>query len=628
MLVRPGRDNGYGIATSTQLSSSSRVVRFHDAASPTARLTTPQILSFALVGGAIATFAWGRFRYDVVSLVALLVGMGLGIVPVKSAFTGFTSDVVVIIASALVVSAAIAKSGVIEMAIRPLLARLKSLSVQVPVMAGATAILSILTKNVGALAILMPTALKLGRTEGSSVSALLMPMSFMSLLGGLVTLVGTSTNIIVSQVREETLGKPFAMFDFAPVGLCLTALGLIVVSVCWRFLPRDRASKVGLESVAAAAAYSTEATIPDELPEDMKTIADLDLSKDHVELVAIVREDGKRVSAHPDAPLKPGEVLVLEGDDEALARLFGRLPLKQARSEQDIEKDAANEEVRSIEAVIQPDSPLIGSSAQRSRLQDRYGVKLLAVGRSSQRITERLRDVQLRAGDVMLIQAGESALPEFMSQLRLLPLAERTVKLGNRRQRFGPILILAVAILLVALNIVSVAAGFFGAAVAVVIVGALPMREAYGALEPEVLVLIGALTPISEAVQHTGGTDLIATGLAHLLTGSPPIMVLAVLMVTAMLCSPFLHNAPTVLVLGPIAVSVARALNLSPDPFLMAVATGAGCDFLTPVGHQCNTLVLGPGGYKFWDYWRLGLPLSIMVIVVGVPLIAFFWPLG
>jgi di/tricarboxylate transporter len=591
-------------------------------------LTTPQILSFALVGGAILTFAWGRFRYDVVSLVALLIGIAVGVVPAKSAFSGFTSDVVVIIASALVVSAAIARSGVIEAAIGPLLARLKTLAVQVPAMAGATALLSILTKNVGALAILMPTALKLGRTEGSSVSALLMPMSFMSLLGGLVTLVGTSTNIIVSQVRQETLGKPFAMFDFAPVGLCLTALGLVVVSVCWRFLPRDRAGKTGLDSVAAGAAYSTEATIPDALPEGMATVADLDLERDHVELIAIERADGTRAAAGGDAPLRPGEVLVLEGDDEALARLFGRLPLKPARADEAIEKDAANEEVRSIEAVLQPDSPLIGSSAQRSRLQERYGVKLLAVGRASQRITDRLRDVTLRAGDVMLIQAGERALPEFINQLRLLPLAERSVRLGNRRQRFGPILILAVAIALVAFKVAPVSAGFFGAAVGVVIVGALPMREAYGALEPGVLVLIGALTPISEAVQHTGGTDLIAGGLAHLLTGSPPMLVLAVLMVTAMLCSPFLHNAPTVLVLGPIAVSVAKALNLSPDPFLMAVATGAGCDFLTPVGHQCNTLVLGPGGYKFGDYWKLGLPLSVMVILVGVPLITFFWPLG
>lgn len=589
-------------------------------------MTLIQILSFALIGGAVAAFAWGRFRYDVISLVALLVGVAIGVVPAKQAFTGFTSDVIVVIASALVVSAGIARSGVIETAIRPLLSRLKSLSVQVPVLAGVTAILSMLTKNVGALAILMPTALKLGRSEGSSVSALLMPMSFMSLLGGLVTLVGTSTNIIVSQVREETIGKPFEMFDFAPVGLGLTLVGLVVVSICWRLLPRDRAGSAGLEEVAAAAVYTTEATIPDDLPEGLRTISDLDLEKGGVTLIAIERADGQRVSALPDRTLTPGEVLVLEGSDEELGQLFGRLPLKQARSEEKLET-REKEEVRSVEAVIQPDSPLIGLSAQRARLQEEHGVKLLAVGRSSQRITKRLREVTLRAGDVLLVQAGEKALPPFLTSQLLLPLAERAVRLGNRRQRFGPVLILAAAILLVALNVAPVAVAFFGAAVAIVVIGALPMREAYDALEPEVLVLIGALTPISEAVQHTGGTGLIAAGLAHLLAGAAPILVLGVLMVTAMACSPFLHNAPTVLVLGPIAVSVAQRLHLSPDAFLMAVATGAGCDFLTPIGHQCNTLVMGPGGYRFWDYGRLGLPLSIMVIAVGVPLIAWVWPL-
>jgi len=589
-------------------------------------MTTPQILSFALVGGAIATFAWGRFRYDLVSLVVLLIGMAVGVVPVKEAFTGFTSDVVVIIATALIVSAAIAKSGLIESGLRPLLSRLKRLRVQVPVMAGATALLSMLTKNVGALAILMPTALKLGRTEGSSVSALLMPMSFMSLLGGLVTLVGTSTNIIVSQVRQEETGHPFAMFDFAPVGLGLTLVGLVVVSFCWPLLPR-RVGGGGLEEVVSTASYSTEATIPEELPEDLKTIADLDLDKDGVELVAIERADGTRTSANASAPLRPGEVLVLEGDDDALSRLFDRLPLKQAHDEEEVEKSTPKEEIRSVEAVVQPESSLIGTSAARARLQDRYGVKLLAIGRSSQRITERLREVTIRAGDVLLLQSGEQAMPEFLTRASLLPLAERSVKLGNSRQRYGPIAILAVALILVAFKVISIAAAFFGAAVLIVLIGSLTMREAYGALEPEVLVLIGALTPVSEAVRHTGGTDLIAHGMATLLTGAPPMLVLGTLMLTAMLCSPFLHNAPTVLVLGPIAVSVAKQLGLSPDPFLMAVATGAGCDFLTPVGHQCNTLVMGPGGYRFWDYARLGAPLSVMVIVVGTPLIALVWPL-
>jgi di/tricarboxylate transporter len=591
-------------------------------------MTTPQILSFAIIAGAIVTFASGRFRYDLVSLVALLIAVAVGVVPIESAFSGFTSDVVVIIACALIVSAAVARSGVLEAALTPVLSRLRSLPLQVPALAGATALLSIITKNVGALTILMPTAIKLGRSEGSSASALLMPMSFMSLLGGLVTLVGTSTNIIVSQVREDTLGKPFRMFDFAPVGLGLTALGFVVVSFGWRLLPRNRQGREKLEESAAGAPYATEATIPDALPKELKTVGDLHLAKDKVKLVAIVRKNGRRVKARARNLLVPGEILVLEGDDEGLASLFDRLPLLQARSDKDIEKDKPNEEVRSIEAVIQPDSPLIGTTAQTARLQDEYGVKLLAVGRRNERITQRLREVTLRAGDVLILQAGEHAFPDFIRSLSLLPLAERAVKLGNSRQRYGPIVILFAAILLIAFNVVPVVAGFFGAAVLIILIGALPMREAYGALEPEVLVLIGALTPISEAVQHTGGTALIAGELSHALTGLSPILVLGALLVTAMACSPFLHNAPTVLVLGPIGVLVAKQLHLNPDPFLMAVATGAGCDFLTPIGHQCNTLVMGPGGYRFGDYWRLGLPLSIMVIIIGVPLIAFVWPLS
>ena len=590
-------------------------------------MNAAQALSFAIVAGAVVAFASGRFRYDVVSVFALLIAIVTGDVPAKQAFTGFTSDVVVVIACALIASAAIQRSGVIEATIRPVVSRLKSARSQVPVMAGATAILSILTKNVGALAILMPTAIRLGKDEKSSASSLLMPMSFLSLLGGLVTLVGTSTNIIVSQVRQETLGKPFQMFDFAPVGLVLTAIGLVFVSFGWRLLPRNRRGRVGLDEVTSDADYATEALLPPEWPKELATIADLKLGDD-VRVTGIVDSAGKRSKAAADTELGAGQILLLRGDDDALSQVFARLPIRGTREAKEVQTEDANEELRSIEAVIQPRSPLIGHSAGRADLQEQHGVKLLGVNRGRQHISERLRDVTFRAGDMLLLQAGEKALPELMRTLGLLPLAEREVRLGKRRHRLLPVLILAGAIVLVAFKLLPVAPAFFMAAVLMVVVRSLSMREAYGALEPEVLVLIGALTPLSEAVQRTGGTALIAQGLDHLLTGAPPLLVLGALMVTAMACSPFLHNAPTVLVLGPIGVAVANGLHLNPDPFLMAVATGAGCDFLTPVGHQCNTLVMGPGGYRFGDYWRLGLPLSFIVILVGTPLIAWVWPLA
>jgi di/tricarboxylate transporter len=227
-----------------------------------------------------------------------------------------------------------------------------------------------------------------------------------------------------------------------------------------------------------------------------------------------------------------------------------------------------------------------------------------------------------------VIQAGEGALAGLLQDLGLLPLAERFMTIGTRRARYGPILILAAAIGLVALKVLPVAVAFFAAAVLVIAIGSLSMREAYRALEPEVLVLIGALTPLSEAIHANGGTALVAEGLSSLLTGASPLVVLGGMLVAAMICAPFLHNAPTVLILAPIGANLAQRLGLNPDALLMAVATGAGCDFLTPIGHQCNTLVRGPGGYRFGDYARLGLPLSILVVLLGTPLIAAVWGLG
>jgi di/tricarboxylate transporter len=590
-------------------------------------MAVQEALAFVILAAAVILFASGRFRYDLVAVGALLAGVLTGVVPAKDAFGGFTSDVVVIIASALVVSAAVARSGAVELALGPLIGRLKSGWTQVPVLAGVTALLSMATKNVGALAIVMPAALQLARRTGTSPSSLLMPMSFLSLLGGLVTLVGTSTNIIVSQVREQTTGKPFAMFDFAPVGLSLTALGLILVSVAWPLLPRNRQGQASLGEAVADAPYATEATVTGEAARACPTVSDLRLAEDGVRLTAISARGEQHEAPLPDAALHAGDVLILEAEPAALDRVLARVPLKAAREGREVAKGEATEEMRSVEAVVRRNSVLRGQSAQRLALKQQYGVNLLAVGRGGERITQRLRDVILRPGDILVLQAGERALPNILKSLGVLPLAERDVRLGGARRRITPVLILAAAMGLVALNLLPIAIAFFGAAVLMVASGALSMRDAYESLEGQVLVVIGALTPVSEAVRRTGGADLIAQGLAEALHGVSPMLALGALMVVAMACSPFLHNAPTVLVLGPIGVLTAERLHLNPDPFLMAVATGAGCDFLTPIGHQCNTLVAGPGGYRFTDYWRLGAPLSLMVILAGPPLIAWVWPL-
>jgi di/tricarboxylate transporter len=590
-------------------------------------MTFEQGLSFAIVGAAVALFASGRFRYDAISLGALLVGVLTGVVKPEHAFSGFSSDVVVVIAGALVLSAAITRSGVIEPIVAPLIRRLRTPQSQVPAMAGATGLFALINKNVGALAALMPVAIRLGRSEHSSPSLLLMPMSFMALLGGLVTLVGTSTNIIVSQVREDTFGKPFAMFDFAPVGLGLALAGFVFLSFGWRLLPRDRAPRAALHEAHAGVQYATEADIPDEWPAALATVADLNLADCNVQLTGLIDPDGNRRPVDPATRLVPDMVLQLKGEEEALATLFQRLPLAQVRERIPVETEEAGEELRSIEAVVEPRSILVGLSAGIVAMQRTFGAKLLAVSRHGQPLRERLSEVRFEPGDLLVIQAGEGALARVLQELGLLPLAERAVTIGTRRARYGPIVLLVAAIALVAVKVLTVAAAFFAAAVLAIAIGSLSMREAYRALEPEVLILIGALTPLSEAIHENGGTALVAQGLASLLTGASPIVVLGGMLVAAMACAPFLHNAPTVLILAPIGAGLAQKLGLNPDAILMAVATGAGSDFLTPIGHQCNTLVRGPGGYRFGDYARLGFPLSLVVILLGTPLIAWVWGL-
>jgi di/tricarboxylate transporter len=590
-------------------------------------MNASQALAFGLIACTLALFVWGRFRYDLVALVALLVGVIAGVIPAEHAFDGFKSDVVVIIAAALVVSAAFARSGLVEVILAPVLARLKSEASQVRVLTAATAVLSMLTKNVGALAILLPVAQQLARRTGSAPSRLLMPMASASLLGGLVTLVGTSPNIIVSQVRQQDLGKPFGMYDFEPVGLGLTAIGLLFLTFGYRLLPTNRSGRPPLAEALAGAAYTTEANVPEGWGQ--RRVGELrSAAAGQAEITALIRDGKRRASPHPNTLVRSGDVLLMQGEADVLHKLMADSRLEPHRADHPLERREPKEDVRSIEAVVGADSALIGRSAGRMDLQRRYNVKLLAVARSGRKVTQRLRQAPIHAGDVLVLRGPESDLPKALSELGTLPLAERPVPLGTRRPLLLPAIILACAMALVALKLLPIAIAFTAAAVLMVALRTLSMRDAYAALDGPVLVLIGALTPLSEALKHVGGVDLMAAGLSGLFFHAPPLMVLATLMVTSMLCAPLLHNAPTVLILGPLAVGVARRLGISADPLLMGVAVGAACDFLTPVGHQCNTLVLGPGGYKFADYPRLGAPLSLLVILAGAPLIALVWPLG
>ncbi|HEU4959950.1 MAG TPA: SLC13 family permease [Sphingomonas sp.] len=589
-------------------------------------MTLPQILSIATLAGMMALFVWGRFRYDVVAVIALLVSLALGIVPPNKAFTGFSDELVIIVGSALVMSAAVQRSGVIETALAFLSTRVRRVRSQLVVLTASVGFASALIKNVGALAMLMPAAFQMAKKNQTSPSVFLMPMSFASLLGGLMTLVGTSPNIIVSRVRAEMLGTPFRMFDYTPVGLGLLLMGLVFLRFGYRLLPQDRRASPTLGEAIDTKGYITEAAIGEGSPAIDETVAEFIERHDHQITVTSVLRAALRSAPYGPMRLRRGDTLILGGEPDVLEQVIASDKLELAGQDRDVPKEEKRREIGVIEAVINTDSPLIGQTAGRLRLQERYGVNLIAVSRRGERLIRSLGKTVLQGGDVIVLQGALSLLPEKLRDLGCLPLAERQLKLGTARKGLLPIAILAVAMAATAAGLVPVAVAFFAAAGLVIITGALPVREAYDQIEWPILIMLGALIPVSDTLRSTGASQLIADWLSDTAASLPPWGAVALILVAAMAVTPFLNNAATVLVMAPIAAVFAKDLGYRPDAFLMATAVGAGCDFLTPIGHQCNTLVFGPGGYKFSDYARLGAPLSLLVVLVGTPLIVFFWP--
>ena len=583
-----------------------------------------QGMAFAIVIGTIALFAWDKLRYDLVALLSLSAGVLSGLVPPDKAFHGFSDPVVVVVAAALVVSAGIERSGIIERLMRPL-SGLKSPDAVIGALSVLVMVLSAFMKNIGALAIFIPLALRLSRTNNIPASQILMPLSFASLVGGLMTLIGTSPNIIVSRVRADLTGTPYTMFDFTPVGLGICLCAIVFLTFAWRILPRDRQGTGAAGTGFSIEDYLAEVRILPQSPLIGATVADLEqlFSGGAVTVAAIVRDQGHRYVPGGHWEFSEDDILVLEGDPMAVKPLLAAAGLVLTGGGG---RGADGMEPTMMEAVVMPNSPLIGTTAVQNAMRRRHGITLLAIRRSGRHMIERLRQTGFQAGDVLVVEGNGDALPGTLAQLGCLPLASRNLRLASRSSVVLPMAISLGAMALVTFGVLPVAAAFFLAAVLMVVSRCLPLRDAYEAIHWPIIILLGALIPVSDAMRSTGASDLMAGWLAQVAVQMPVPMALGLVLLASMLLAPFLHHAATVLLMGPVAAAMAARLGLAMDPFLMAVAVGAACDFLTPIGHQCNTLVMGVGGYRFGDYWRLGLPLSLIVLVVGTTLILVVWP--
>ncbi|WP_343518767.1 SLC13 family permease [Sphingomonas sp.] len=590
-------------------------------------MTLPQMLSIAVLVGMMALFLWGKFRYDVVAVMALLAAVAAGIVKPADAFRGFSDDIVIIVGSALVLSGAVQRSGAVELLMGRLQRRVKRVRSQLLLLAASVGFASALVKNIGALAMLMPAAFQMAKKSDASPSVFLMPMAFASLLGGLITLIGTSPNIIVSRVREDMTGQPFHMFDYAPVGLGLTVVGLVFLRFGYRLLPVDRRAAPTMGEALDIHDYATEAKVVAQSAAVGESVGEFLARHEHEVSISLFLRDGLRVTPLPTTVLQEGDILILGGAPDSLERVIARDKLDFVGTSEAPESPEG-EEIGVIEAVISTGSPLVGGTAGSLLLRQRFGLNLIAVSRQGERIVRRMPNVVFQAGDVIVLQGPLGVLAEALNELGALPLAERTMRLGSARRELLPLFILAVAMAATASGAVPVAIAFFAAAAAVVLTGALPVREAYNHVEWPILIMLGALIPVSDTLRSTGVTEIIGTWLSATAASLPPWGAVALILAAAMAVTPFLNNAATVLVMAPIAATFATDLGYRPEAFLMATAVGAGCDFLTPIGHQCNTLVMGPGGYRFSDYARLGAPLSLLVLVVGTPLILWVWPVA
>jgi di/tricarboxylate transporter len=634
-------------------------------------MATSQIIIIATLILTMGMFLWGRWRHDLVAMSALLICVFTGLIPGSEAFSGFGHPAVITVACVLVLSYGLQISGAVDVLAKRVLPTSPSPTLSILALIGLSALLSGFMNNVGALALLMPVAIQMAARLNLPAGQVLMPLAFGSILGGMTTLIGTPPNLIVSSYRTSTGAGNFAMFDFAPVGATVAIIGIAFVGLLgWRLVPaRKQAGSGSFES----GTYLSEVRIVEDSKIVNMRLRDIDHMLDEVDaqIVGMVRR-GVRISApNPRRVLRDGDILVIEVEPESLPTVLTSLGLKleedvpthtetpaeaqadsQHEAEEDIPADATDVSAASVETadevrpeiepvvekprpdevviqelVVMPTAALVGRSATDIELRTVFGINLLAISRQGRRTIKRLRTTRLIAGDVLLMQGSTEAVAQFATEFGCLPLAEREIRVPKKGHALTASIIMGIAVLATALGIVPVAISFAAGVGAFVAFGVIPMRSIYTAIDWPVIVLLGAMLPVAGAMASTGAADTIARFLLDNVAQGHAIAGLVVLLVSTMILTDFMNNAATAAVMCPIAISTSNQLGVSADAFLMAIAVGASCAFLTPIGHQNNTLILGPGGFRFGDYWRMGLPTDILVVAVSVPMLLWVWPL-
>lgn len=591
-------------------------------------MTNDQAILFALMASVLGMLLWGKWRYDLVAFAALVVGLILGVIPVEQAFSGFGHPAVIIIGLVLIVSRALSQSGAIEMLTSRVIDSNRPLPLHIASMGFLGALLSAFMNNVAALALLMPVDIQAANKAKRSPALSLMPLSFATILGGMVTLIGTPPNIVISQYRETALGQAYGMFDFAPVGLGAALAGLAFVAfIGWRFVPTDRSKHNAGNELSNLEGYVVEIGVSEGSGAVGQTIKELsDLAEENDVMILGLVRNGKRLPGRAlNESIRKGDLLVLEAGPKAVESFATSLKLSYSRSEKHNGVLAGT--LTMVETTVPLESRITGRSALDIRLLYRHGIMLLGVSREGKPFRDRVRKLIIKPGDVLLLMGNEDQIDDVINWLGVLPLAPRDLQVTQHDKAWLAISLFGAAILLASFGYVYLTVALAACVVLYLLLKVISLSQAYDSIQGSVLVLLASLIPIGAALEQSGGTELIAEVIVSSTHGWPAVAILVLLMVVTMTLSDVLNNVATVLVAAPIAVSIAQRLDVNPDTMLMGVAVAASCAFLSPIGHKNNTIIMGPGGYRFGDYWRMGLPLEVLIILVSVPLLLIFWPL-
>jgi di/tricarboxylate transporter len=579
---------------------------------------------------ALGLFVWGRWRYDLVALAALLAVVFRGLVSADEAFAGFAHPAVITVAAVLVLSRGLLNAGVVDNLARGLSRMGGGPTQQVAALVLLTAVCSGFMNNVGALALLMPVAVWMARRGGYSPSLALMPLAFGSLLGGMTTLIGTPPNLIVASYRPESGAPPFGMFAFLPVGAVVMLAGVLVITLLGRRLVPQRVSGDSADHLFAVQEYVSELRVPAESQLVGQTLHDLEASLEgdaEAQVIALIRQRRKRFAPSPYTVLQADDLLLVEAKPDDLKTLIDVARLELAESRDDGTGSLSSDDVSLLEVVVGHNSPLLGTTAGALDLRQRYRINLLAVARHAQQIQQQLSRIRFLIGDILLLQGSADALEEATAELRCLPLEQRELSLGKRQLVWLATAVFLGGLLATAAGLAPVQVALLSAAMVMILVGVVSLAEAYAAIDWPILVLLAAMLPVGQAFETTGAAQLLAEQVSRLASEGRAWIVLPVLLSATLLLSNVINNAAAAVLMAPIALRVAAALEVSADPLLMGVAVGASAAFLTPIGHQSNALVLEPGGYRFGDYWPLGLAVSLVVLLTATPLILWVWPL-